>query len=159
MHCLPRRRAITGCIVFTVIALTTGVILSQSASPFRVFVLDSGARIVRSVALPDGPVTDSPRFEEATDLMLASPDGSRLVVFHEPELQGMTWTKDVAIESRADETAIRRPKKAHAVSVVETRGMTVVGRIEDVGWNASPIRPRFVAPVRQPPRGTDRSLG
>jgi hypothetical protein len=98
MHCLPRRRAITGCIVFTVIALTTGVILSQSASPFRVFVLDSGARIVRSVALPDGPVTDSPRFEEATDLMLASPDGSRLVVFHEPELQGMTWTKDVAIE-------------------------------------------------------------
>lgn len=145
MEHLVLRRVVPGFSLLVILALNSGVALSQTPSLPRVFVLDPGRRVVQSVALADGSVTDSPRFEEVPDRMVLSPDGSRLVVFHEPKFQGITWTQTVAVESRADGTEIRRPKKAHSVTLVETRGMTVVGRIEDAGWNASPLRPRFVA--------------
>jgi hypothetical protein len=141
---LVLRRAVPGLSLLVILALNAGALLSQAPSLPRVFVLDPGRRVVQSVALTDGSVTDSPRFEEVPDRMVLSPDGSRLLVFHEPAFQGSTWTQNVAVESRSDGTEIRRPKKTHSVSLVETRGMTVVGRIDDAGWNASPVQPRFV---------------
>jgi hypothetical protein len=123
------------------LTLQPGVLISQDAAMPSLIALDPDSRVVKSVRLTDGNVVTSARFEKIPDSMVLSPDGTRLVVFHEPSFFGETWTKDVDTEARADGTAIRRPKEPHSASIIDTREMTLVGRIDDVGWNASAIRP------------------
>jgi DNA-binding beta-propeller fold protein YncE len=104
---------------------------AQTISARKVYVLDTDKRIIQSVGLDDESVTDSPKIDEIPNIMLLSPDGSRLVVF---ERGGGTTLSD----SRWVGLPITRVGKMTAVDIFDTKDMRLTARIEKVGWNAAP---------------------
>jgi hypothetical protein len=115
--------------IFFVLAFQTPGIWGETAPEFKTYVLDAENKTVQSISLPSGKVSEFPKFENTPDLLVLSPDGSKLLIFEYRD-------KERLAEARPKGLPICRFGKPHSLSIFNTSDMKLVAKLEDVGWNA-----------------------
>jgi DNA-binding beta-propeller fold protein YncE len=100
-----------------------------------VYVLDAGRKTVHAASFASGLSVSSPTLSEEPGYLALAPDGNTLLAFTKAPLSLMTGATD----SLTDGRSFLRPKAPNAVSIIDTRTMTVRATIDRVGWNAAPV--------------------
>jgi DNA-binding beta-propeller fold protein YncE len=104
-----------------------------------VYVLDQGRKTVHAASFDTGLLASSPVLPEQPGYAALAPDGHTLLVFTKPPLSLMTGATD----QRGDGRFFIRPKATNAVSIIDTRTMTVRATLDGIGWNATPIEAAY----------------
>jgi DNA-binding beta-propeller fold protein YncE len=99
-----------------------GGVLAQPAS--KVFIFDSGAHTITSLELPSAKILATLPLEGSPQAILASPDGSRLIVLDRGPGEGKG---DRGYKAKGKSTA----------TVVDASTLSVVARV-DLGWGIEP---------------------
>jgi hypothetical protein len=114
---------------FFFLAFQAPRVWGETAPEFKTYVMDAENKTVQSISMPSGKTTELPKFENTPDLLVLSPDGSRLLVFEYRD-------KERLAEARPKGLPICRFGKPHSLSIFNTGDMKLVAKLEDVGWNA-----------------------
>ncbi len=123
------RQILCAVIVLALVLPMNAQFLLGNPEEFRAYVLDAEKKSVESIALPGGTISETVVLEKTPTLMALSPDGSRLLVFEYDD-------KERLAERRQKGLPIIRFGKPNSLSILDTRDMKRIARLDDIGWNA-----------------------
>jgi hypothetical protein len=115
--------------IFFALAFQAPRVWGETASEFKTYIMDAENKTVQSISMPSGKASEFPKFENTPDLLVLSPDGSRLLVFEYRD-------KERLAEVRQKGLPICRFGKPNSLSIFNASDMKLVAKLEDVGWNA-----------------------
>jgi DNA-binding beta-propeller fold protein YncE len=123
---------------FFILTVRAPQVRAETSVEFKTYVMDAENKTVKSIAFPSGNIAEFPKFENTPNLLVLSPDGSRLLVFEYSKQERLS-------ELRAKGQPIIRFGKPNSLNIFNTADMKLVAKIEEAGWNAV-AHPAYVWP-------------